>query len=424
LKELTEPTVALLPWGDRFEDFYDKIGVSVETFRDQQSGTWLFNCVNALRSEGIRTVLIFGSARVASPVRFTHYQSGARVCILPVPAVHRKVRNGRVRFFPRSRVLKSVASYLSLPMRLLVKELRREQCRLIICQEYEHSRFDICVLLGRILRLPVFGMHQGANEPISAFEIPFRRAALRGCSGLIIGAQREIDRVRSRYKVAVTKIGRIPNAIDIDNWTPKPRDEARAKLNVRAEAKIVAWHGRVQIPKKGLDVLLDAWTLVCRERPSTDLLLLLIGWGRDADEMRHRVEPFSNIIWIDRYVHDEEHLMWYLSAADIYALPSRNEGFPMAPIEAMSCGLPVVASDAPGVIDILEGQELAGGIVVPRDDPAGLAEALLRLIDDPAWTRELGARARRRVEGQYSIELVGKQLREFIGARGALEKTI
>jgi glycosyltransferase involved in cell wall biosynthesis len=424
MKELPEPTVALLPWGDRFEDFYDKIGVSLDMFRDQQSGTWLFNCVNALRSEGVRTVLIFGSARISNPVRFTHNQSGATVCILPVPAIHRKVRNGRARFFPRSKVLMSLTSYLSLPVRLLAKELRREQCRLIICQEYEHPRFDICVMLGRILRLPVFGMYQGANEPTIAFETPFRRMALRGCSGLIIGAQREINRVRSHYKVAMTKIGRIPNAIDLDNWTPKPRREARARVGLRADAKVVSWHGRVQIPTKGLDVLLDAWTLVCRERPTTDLLLLLIGWGRDADELRHRIEPFSNVIWIDRYVNDEELLMWYLSAADIYAKPSRNEGFPMTPIEAMACGLPVVASDAHGVIDILEGQELAGGIVVPRNDPAALAVALLRLIDDPAWSHELGARARRRVESRFSTELVGRMLRDFIGARGVFDETL
>jgi glycosyltransferase involved in cell wall biosynthesis len=318
----------------------------------------------------------------------------------------------------------SVASYLSLPVRLLAKELRLQQCRLIICQEYEHSRFDICVMLGRILRLPVFGMHQGANEPTSALEVPLRRVALRGCAGLIIGAQKEIDRVRTRYKVTAAKIGQIPNAIDVDSWIPKNRAEARAKLGIRAGARLIAWHGRVQIPKKGLDVLLDAWKLVCSERPTTDLFLLMIGWGRDADEMRRRIEPFSNIIWIDRYVHDEELLMWYLSAADIYALPSRLEGFPVAIIEAMSCGLPIVASDAPGVLDILEGEELAGGIVVPRDDAAALAAALLRLIDNPVWTRELGTRARRRVEGQFSIERVGKQLREFIGARGAFEKAI
>jgi glycosyltransferase involved in cell wall biosynthesis len=306
-------------------------------------------------------------------------------------------------------------------VRFLAKELRVEQCRLILCQEYEHARFDVCVMLGRILRLPVFGMYQGANQPASALEVPLRRVALRGSAGLIIGAQSEIDRVRTRYKVAAAKIGRIPNALDVDNWSPKNRAEARVKLGIPAEAKVIAWHGRVQIPKKGLDVLLDAWKSVCRERSTDDLLLLLIGWGRDADELRHRIEPFSNIIWIDRYIQDEELLMWYLSAADIYALPSRHEGFPVAAIEAMSCGLPIVASDAHGVIDILEGEELSGGIVVPRNDPAALALAFLRFIDDPAWTRELGVRARRRVEGQFSIEFVGKQLREFLGARGALE---
>ena len=419
MSEAAEPTVAFLPGGDRFEDFYDKIGVSLEVFRDRHSGTWLFNCIDALGSEGIRTVLFFGSARIREPLRFNHVPSGTTVRILPVPNIHQKTRGWRDRFLPRSKTLLSIASYLSLPLRLLAAELRAEHCQLIICQEYEHPRFDMCVLLGRMLRLPVFGMHQGANEPTSRVEFPFRKAALRGSAGLIIGAQREIDRVRTRYRVPEAKIGRIPNVVDVKSWMPKDRAESRVKLNIGPGARVVVWHGRVQIPRKGLDVLLDAWGLVCGERPKADLLLLLVGWGRDADEMRHRIKQFTNITWIDRYVHDRDLLMCCLSAADVYALPSRHEGFPVAAIEAMACGLPVVASDADGVIDVLEGEELSGGVIVPRSDAAALAAALLRVMDDPVWARELGARARERAVEHFSVEVVGKQLRRFIVARGA-----
>jgi starch synthase len=117
---------------------------------------------------------------------------------------------------------------------------------------------------------------------------------------------------------------------------------------------------------------------------------------------------------VDEYVRDRTAIQRYLSAADVYTLPSRHEGFPVAPIEAMASGLPVVAADAPGVPDILEGGEASGGIVVPRGDATALAEALGRLLDDEAWGHELGKRARYRVENYFSLEAIGKQLREFM----------
>ena len=92
----------------------------------------------------------------------------------------------------------------------------------------------------------------------------------------------------------------------------------------------------------------------------------------------------SRVRWIDRFVHDREDLKTYLCAADVYTLPSRHEGFAIAPLEAMACGLPVVAADTSGVADLVPDGEASGGVVVPREDATALASALGRLLDDPA----------------------------------------
>jgi glycosyltransferase involved in cell wall biosynthesis len=416
------PTVALVAWGDRFEDFYDRLGVTLDDFRERLVGDWMFNYVDALRSVGARTVLFFASAQVEEPLRFLHRPTGATVCVLPSPRIHQKARGLQDRFWPSSTTMLTVSSYLSTPLRLLGRELRREHCDVILCQDYEHPRFDVCVQLGRLLRLPVFATFQGAARAVGPVEYGLRRLALHACAGLIIGASGERERVRARYRVPAAKVARIPNPVDVDAWRAVDRGQARARLGIPPEARVVGWHGRIELLRKGLDVLLEAWERVCDARPGAPLLLLLVGTGRDAGELRHRLGALrlDNVRWIDRYVHDRGLLVQCLSAVDVYAFPSRHEGYAVATLEAMACGLPVVAADAPGAADLLEEGERSGGIMVPRADAGALATALGRLLDDEQRSRRLGARARQHVEQRFSLEKVGAELREFLAGRRAV----
>lgn len=406
-------TIALLPGGDRFEDFFDKIGVSLETFRDEFTGGWLFNYIRALRIEGIRTVLVYMSARVDVPTEFTHADTGAKVWILPSPTVHKKARNGQRRFFPKSPSLVAVASYVATPLRTFRRILRDEGCDAIVCQEYENARFDVCVLLGRLLGLPVFATYQGSNETRSAIERPLRRFSVRRCAGLIVPSQAEIGRVRSVYGLPSKKIAPIPNPVEVVNCPAAEKRAARTELGIGSNTCVVAWHGRVQIPKKGLDVLMDAWDRICSMRPDADILLLLVGTGRDADALRRRIDSSARVLWIDRYVFDRSRLWSYLSAADVYAIPSRYEGFAVAILEGMACGLPAVASDVAGVADVLPRGEADGGIVVPCEDASALADALLRLLEEPELRQRLGEIARRRMETEFSVEAIGPRLARF-----------
>jgi starch synthase len=125
----------------------------------------------------------------------------------------------------------------------------------------------------------------------------------------------------------------------------------------------------------------------------------------------------ERILWLDRFVHDPAVMRSYLCAGDVYSFASRYEGFPVAVLEAMACGLPVVATDVDGIRDILEGGEASGGVVVPVNAEA-LALALSRLAGDASWRRELGRRARRRVESSLSLEATGASLRAFMGLTG------
>ena len=423
-------TLALVDWSHLLEDFLDNLGVSFEAFRNEMTGGWMFGYVEALRSAGCRTVLFCVSARVDRVTRCEHAPTGATICVLPAPASYRRARlrvpnpyaaglaeaAGELRGPSRLRAafLKELSPYLATPLRTLARELRRERCGVILCQDYEHARFDACVLLGRLAGLPVYGTFQGGNWQLSRFERPLRPLALRACAGLIVGSTVEADRLRRRYGVPDRKVARIFNPVDLRSWPPADRAAARSALGIPREARVVAWHGRVDLHRKGLDVLAAAWSAVRRGRPGRDLRLLLLGTGRDAPALCTLLGDNLGVHWTDEYVNDRAAIRRHLAAADVYAFPSRNEGFPVAPVEAMACGLPVVAADAPGVADILGAGDGAAGTIVPAGDAEAFARALGPLLDDPDLAAGLGARARRHAEARFSHERVGRELRAFL----------
>lgn len=428
-------SVAILPWGDLFEDFLDGVDLSLEDFADKTSGGWLFGYMGALSIAGMQSIIVCFSARVDEPLRLTHRSTGLPIWVLPASRTYCALRerctntvasteaegsNRTARSRMAHWVLAQVLPYLATPPRTLAEVLRRERCSVILCQEYEYPRFDVCVVVGRVMRLPVFASFQGGNSQCCVFERLLRPLTLRACTGIIVGSDREIDRVRKRYGLSRTRVTRLSNPLDASGLRRIDRATARTSMGVGADARLVIWHGRVDVKNKGLDVLLHAWKHLTEEHPDPTLQLLLVGTGRDAPQFRHRLDVLAlqGVVWVDRYVTDRETLSHYLSASDVYAFPSRHEGFPVAPMEAMVCGLPVVAADAPGVVEILPENESSGGLIVPRGDAVAFARALWRILEDGPLRRELGRRARERAETAFSMETIGRRLVEVLhGAR-------
>jgi glycosyltransferase involved in cell wall biosynthesis len=424
----------LLPYGDVIDDFLDPLGISIQEFCATFTGSWMFGYARALREVGVNTVIICISPQVGTPVQFEHGSGDATICILPPTLAYRIVRRLTRKLYRRwagptfpdlnshrtplrrfVAQLRGSMMYLTTPPISLARALKRFGCDAIVCQEYEYPRFDVCVLIGRILRLPVFGTFQGRDYDGSSLERLFRPLAIRACTGLVIGPTAEMNRARRRYRIPSAKLAKIFNPIDLSVWHRIDQRTARTMLGIPSDARVIAWHGRVSKWAKGLDLLADAWARVCAEHTDVDLRLILIGSGEDAEWLRGRIEDagLRGVHWHDAFVHDRMLMRTYLSAADAYAFPSRREGFAVALIEAMACGLGVVAADVSGVADVVEHGEESGGIIVPRENVAALTAGIWRLLSDRRLSHELGQRAGQRIETGFELKTVGRCLRAF-----------
>src|SRR5215203_3415574 len=308
-RQKTGPAVALLPWGDVYEDFLDGIGVSLDEFCTEMSGGYLFGYIDALKRVGVNTALIIWSRNVSHPERRVHRPTGATVWVLPPSRVHMVARRFTEwldtggRWAKRlQRGARLTTGYTATTPRVLARVLDEEGCSALLVQEYEYPRFDICLLLGRFLDLPVLATFQGGRpEKDRSLKGWIRRHTVPRASGLLIGPRREAKAVRRRYGLPRESVSIVGNPIDIEEWKPGDREEARAEIGLPEKAAVACWHGRIDIRRKGLDILVEAWRLVCERRPDADLRLLLCGGGAGNERLRQLIDEagLRGVSWHD-----------------------------------------------------------------------------------------------------------------------------
>ena len=175
-------------------------------------------------------------------------------------------------------------------------------------------------------------------------------------------------------------------------FAPNPLSVPATQDAIALQGPTILAVGRL-VPQKAYDTLLFAFAKVAAAEPAWQLCVLGGGPLRTELEARTmRLELDRQVLWAG-HVSDP---FPYYKGADIFVMSSRYEGTPNALLEAMSCGLSVVVTDAsPGPLELVE--DGVTGLVVPVDDDAALASAVLRLIRDPDLRQRLGGQARARV---------------------------
>lgn len=200
---------------------------------------------------------------------------------------------------------------------------------------------------------------------------PFTHAMYRGAS-LTVALSRAIEELMLRYDSSLA-VRRIPDA-----HSDLPADaDAAARIRARYPGKFIVGHvAEIDFAHKGQLCLLDAAAALRRSAP--DLHFVLVGTGRDEQRAKEFAADLPNVSfagWVDN-VGD------YLSAFDLFVLPSEHEGLGSILLDAMHFSLPIVATDVGGIPDVI----VAGknGLLVPPNDATALYEAISALYADPA----------------------------------------
>ena len=224
--------------------------------------------------------------------------------------------------------------------------------------------------------------------------------AARRCSQ-IIAVSHAVSNSLKMNGLEAKKISVIPNGVEIALFDA-PFDAAafRSGLNIPQNSPLIVAVGRLA-PEKGFDVLLRAFSLVQAEIPNARLMLVGDGPQRDQLKMLAVDNPAISCAGFQAEV------IPYLLIADVVAVPSRQEGQGIAALEAMAARKPVVASRVGGLVETVAENET--GLLVPPDNLAELAAALVSLLYDSDRQAKMGEAGRLRVEQNYTAQNMALQ---------------
>jgi glycosyltransferase involved in cell wall biosynthesis len=304
------------------------------------------------------------------------------------------------------------------PLRLL-RELHhrlREQpeCALAFSSAYfSFWEKAAWLLLCRWHQVPMAVMMVDGNFPNFYRSLPAPMRAL--ARALLVRFSTVIVQTESwrNYYQSIAPRGRyavLSNGVDCREFTPVPKVPSP-----KPTLLFVGW----TIPEKGIFDLLEAAAIV-RDR-GRDFILEIVGPFHGHEEKLREVvaaRGLDTIVQIVGPVHSRVQLLDVYRHADVYVLPSWAEGLPVAMLEAMACGLPVVATNVGGVPDLVR-EGVCGSLVPPRN-PGLLADALDKLLLDPTLRSSMAAEARRRVESVFSTEKFMLGLLTLLRSRGRM----
>lgn len=334
-----------------------------------------------------------------------------------------------VYFGPKRASIKRPVKF-GLSVVLLVRNLLNflKNKRIQVIQSHLGQANQLAVLVSKLSGIPAFPTVHSTNpfedrrskwDP-RVYLIKTVNALVYRLADRVVTVSREIkDIMQKTYALEESKVLVLKNGIVPKDSVTDPGPIAKEFPGSRNRLKLIAV-GRL-VPLKCFDILIRAVAEVVNA--GCDVLVLVVGEG----EKRLSLEKLVRDLGVGRYVkllglrHDVIELM---KDSDIFVIPSRYEGLSIAMIEAMACGLPVIASDAPGLRNCVNHEE--NGLLFPVHDYKALAERILILANDKMKRVKLSRGAKQSFEREYdmrnNIKPLDSLFRRYAAERHTLQK--
>jgi phosphatidyl-myo-inositol dimannoside synthase len=240
-----------------------------------------------------------------------------------------------------------------------------------------------------------------------------RRHALRRANLVLAPSQDTANHLAWQQQVRRERIRVLPWALDPQFEALLTGGSQTALPSNFPSGRVILTVGRWLADEryKGMDTLITALPRLLPRWP--EVHLVAVGEGDD----RAWLEDLAEKNGVLRHVHffrglSCAELAACYSACEIFALPSSGEGFGLVYLEAMARGKPVIGGAHGGAPEVIE--DGVTGFLVPHGDPAHLATSIDALLSDPSLEREMGARGRRRVEGEFRFNVFAKSLKKIL----------
>ncbi|WP_034648486.1 glycosyltransferase family 4 protein [Corynebacterium vitaeruminis] len=250
--------------------------------------------------------------------------------------------------------------------------------------------------------------------------LPGARQALkiigRDCDAITYIAEYTLGRFARAFG-GRRKFVHLPSGVSVTDFVPvaeEERERLRSELGWEGEGPFIVCISRL-VPRKGQDRLIEALPEVLRAFPNAQLVL--VGGGSYEKRLRELAQGLEDhVSFLGRV--DDDVMKKAMQAATVFAMPARTrgkgldvEGLGIVYLEAQACGIPVLAGDSGGAPETVTPES---GVVVRGNDVEAIADALKRILSDPAAARQMGMAGRRNVEKRWTWEIMGKRLRDVL----------
>ncbi len=284
----------------------------------------------------------------------------------------------------------------------------------------------VALKLKEILRIPfvitfhalgiVRALHQKEADRFPRERISYEKKIVRNADKIIAECPQDAMDLINLYKADPEKMDIIPCGFNPEEFNPVSKKQARKKLGISLNDKVILSVGRI-VPRKGVDNIIGSLKYLKKRFP--DIRLLIVGGDMDSEsgpsssEMR-RLKKIARELHVDEHIQFSgpklpTELKYFYSAADVFISTPWYEPFGITPLESMACGTPVIGSDVGGIkYTVLDGET---GFLVPPHHPLKLANKTTKLLNDNVLLRKMQKECIKRVNSLFTWQRVANEMR-------------